>query len=165
MANFKEPLSTHPNNLLNQRFTGAASVNVNDVVKELINEVPSILATNYGFKTVGTLETVTIGGLFNKKDYPGVVFRFPDHSDYSSVLVGFSKVGAILDVNAVGYGTISKNMQHSNMAKADHGFSLGGLAKQAFHSAMTDASAVEEEEMHYQGLIDSITQVVQSWCA
>lgn len=165
MPTFKEPLSKSPNNLMSERFKGADEADLGSLANDLIEKVPSILLDDYGFKTVGTTETITVGGLFNKKDYPGVMFRFPEHREYSGFLVSLSKVGSVLEIDVVSYGTVSKNMQHSNMSREDTGFSLGGLAKQAFHSAMTDTSAVEEEEMHYQGLLDAITQTVQSWRA
>lgn len=165
MASYKEPLSKNPNNIFSQRFTGAGACKVDDLVQQLLVEAPQILDRSYGFKAMGSRTTVTIGGMFNKKEYPGIAFRFSGHSDYASILVGFNKVGAVLDVDAVLYGGVSKNMQHSNLSKVNSGISLSGFAKQAFHGVMTDTNAVEEEEMHYQGLVDAIAQVVQSWLA
>ncbi|WP_304425551.1 hypothetical protein [uncultured Adlercreutzia sp.] len=83
------------------------------------------------------------------------------------VVVGVApgNVGALLDIEGIQYGSVSKNMQHANLAEADHGLSLKGMAKAAYHKAMTDTAAVEEENMHYGALLNTLEAPVQSWVA
>lgn len=165
MAKFKNPLSEHQWNCFSQRFKGAASCNVDALVNELMKSIPEQAEADYGIEVRAARETITIGGLFSAKDQPGILFSFPKKPNYAQILVGLNKIGAILDVEAVQYGTVSKNMQHSNMSKADHGFSLGGMAKSALYDLITDTNAVEEENMHYSAVLDSLEGVVQSWLA
>lgn len=165
MAKYKDPLSKNPTNCFNQRFKGAGSCDVSLLVNELIAVVPNQVESEYGFKVVAQKEPIIIGGLLSKVECKGVLFSFPQHSKYAQILVGFNKVGSLLDVDAVQYGAVSKNMQHSNLSQMDHGFSVSGLMKQAYHKAMTDTNAIEEEEMHYQALIEALSAVVTSWLA
>lgn len=163
MPKFKDPLSQHQWNCLSYNLKGAQRVNVDALVKEAIETVPQKVKDEYGFEVKAWLEVITIGGIFSRKDHPGILFSFPDHPKYAQILVGFNKIGGILDIEGIQYGTVSKNMQHANMAQADHGFSISGIAKAAIHKAMTDTNAVEEETMHYQALIGALEDVVQSW--
>lgn len=164
MYSFKEPLAKHPNNIFSQRFTGAAACDVPSLMDELADRAPREFEANYGFKTTCQKDSVSIGGLFKKKEYPALLFYFPGTS-YAQILITFNKVGAIIDIDAIPVGGVSKNMQHSNLSQVDHGFSLSGMMKSAYHKAMTDTNAIEEEEMHYQGLIQTVASIVVSWVA
>lgn len=165
MAKYKDPLSKNPYNCLSHGFKGAQNCDVNELVRQLIASVPAQVEADYGIKVAAKPETITIGGLLSKQDQPGIIFSFPDKPKYAQILVGFNKMGGMLDVEGVQYGTVSKNMQHANMAEMDHGFSLGGMAKAALHKAMTDSNAVEEERMHYTSLLTVLEEIVQSWIA
>ena len=160
MAKFKDPLAEHPWNILSQKLRGAAHVDIASLVDQAMGEVPRLVEDNYGFKVSAAKETITIGGLFSSKNQPGIVFSFPDKPKYASVLVGFNKLGAVLDIEALQYGFVSSNMKHANMSKMDR-----GIIKGLYHKAMTDTNAVEEETMHYQAVIDSLTDLVESWTA
>ena len=158
MAKFKNPLAEHPWNLLSQRLKGAAHVDVAVLVDHVMEEIPRLVEEGDGFKVSAAKEIITIGGLFSSNDQPGIVFSFPGNPKYASVLVGFNKVGAVLDIEAIQYGGVSSNMQHANMSKMDQ-----GIIKGLYHRAMTDTSAVEEEQMHYQAVIDSLADLIESW--
>lgn len=163
MAKFKSPLSEHQGNCFSQCLKGAAGCNVEDLISQLAEVIPEQAEADYGIRVKAARETITVGGLFSAKDQPGILFSFPDKSNYAQILVGLNKVGAVLDVEAILYGAVSKNMYHSNMSKADHGFSLGEMAKSAFHGLMADGNAAEEESMHYSAVLDGLENAVQAW--
>lgn len=162
MAQFKDPLSKNSWNLLSYHIGGAQGVDLNDLVNHLLQVVPENVSNQYGLNVDARPETVTIGGLLSKKDYPGIVFSFSDRPKYAKVLLSLGKVGAILDVEAIQYGSASKNMQHRNASQAETEFSLSGLAKKGLHSLMTDSNAVEEEEMYYNALVSSLKGCIEN---
>ncbi len=163
MVSYKDPLSKNPNNVLSQRFTGAGGIDVMTLVNEMLSSVPKKVESDFGFKVSGIKETVTIGGFFSKKNYPGILFQFPGKPNYAHILVSFNKIGSVIDIDAVTHGGVSRNMQHANLAKMDHGFSLSGIATSVYHKAMTNSNAIEEEEMHYDALLAALQEVIESW--
>lgn len=154
---FKETLANHPNNKWGLVLQGAQSIDPNELVEMLKSEVVSAMDKQFGIKMTASKEEITTGGLFSKLTQPGVLFKFQG-KDYADWLVGFSKKVGMIDVEYIQIGMPSKAMQHRNMAAAK-GFSLSGLA----HKAMTDDNAVEEEEMHYGALLQTVQGVVMGW--
>lgn len=159
MASFKNPLSKHP--LLHYSFhltnvdSGMSAEDVANLVKGRVLE---LMEHKFGINVLATEEDIEIGGMFGKKSQPGIVFKFADHPEYARELVGFNKVGNVVEINSVQYGACSPAMARMNSANSKGSFSITGMIQKA----VTNVSAVEEEELAYSSIILSIEEAVES---
>lgn len=87
------------------------------------------------------------------------MFTFPDRPKYAAILVGVNKIGAVLDIEVVQYGEVSKNFQHANRSRIESGYSFKELTKKAINKAMVNADDLSDEEMHYQGVVDELSML------
>lgn len=162
MAKFKKPLSEHEWNRFSKTLKRAQDADLDALAQIFIEKVPQYVESEYGFTVMALPEPIVIGGLMGKKENPGVVFSYPDKPDYASILLGISKIGGVIRIDSIQYGSVSKNMQHSNTA-SNSGSSLKGFAKAALHKALTDSNEIEEEHMRYKAIDSAILEVVESF--
>lgn len=50
MAKFKEALVDNPGNFLSKRYKGCGNVNVDDIISEIMEQIPDAVRRDYGLK-------------------------------------------------------------------------------------------------------------------
>lgn len=159
MPKFKKPLSQHLYHQWGMNLYGAGNIDPNTLAQILSDDVKSLMEDSYGIKVSSVKTDVTVGGFFNSKTFPGVVFSFDSHADWARYLVGIDKTASIIAVDVVQQGSPSSAMQRVNVAETKSVLSVS----RAIQMGITNQNAVEEERLHYGTLIQAIQQVVGSW--
>ena len=159
MPSYPKPLNQSPFHKWGINISGAASLDPKVLCAELARDVKSIMENQNGITVIADATDVTVGGLLNRTTFPGVRFTFKGHTDWAGFLVGMNKKAAILTVDVVQVGSVSRAMQRINDAERKGALSLTG----ALQRAVTNQDAVETEGLYYTALLQSIETVVGSW--
>lgn len=159
MIKYKDPLTKNPHCVWQCTISGTDEAEMQHMAKRMESDVPGYVKESFGISVMAELEDVQVGGLLSKTVSPGVLFMFTEYvGKYASFLVGFTQIKGITTIAVVQYGSCSPAMQRINSAEAKP-FSISGALKKA----VTNTSAVEEEEMHYTALCKAIKDFVATW--
>ncbi len=159
LFSYKDQLSKHPNLFLTRRYRGAANIQPSMVAKEVGEAVVSAMRDGCGIEVAAEYGLIETGGLLSKKEQAGVKFTFPG-TDYAWFLVGFNKIAAVVEINGIGLGAVSKGMQRTRLADQSDGFSLSGMIRKAVTGLTTDSGKVEEEQMYYDSLRQCVDETI-----
>lgn len=164
MIKKKAPLSQDPNLLFSMNFSAPTGIE-EAMVEELLVQVPKKMKAKAGIDVKGRKETIQVGGgLFNKKECAGCVFRFTDKPRYAELLVGFNRVAMLVNVDVVPLGEVSKTMQRKyyvDHCKKENPLSFTAALK----GLMVNENAVDEETTYYSMISQVIKECISSWQA